>query len=193
MVNISPGHSQRVDLACNHEAYGLTCNDYDAMRARAREACEICQTPERDTTRGQLVIDHFQGDDLFIVRGLLCDRCNSVMSRHDRTAEWGPASLPWKDKARTYHLNAFSQPTDDELRRAAEVIASRTPYSVRNRPPLPKTPRREQSPRVHLNHGPKQIARAIRKHLTPRQISRLIELLTEDEAGETHSDSSLTC
>lgn len=193
MVNISPGHCPRTGPACNHEAYRLTCNEYDAMRARARAACEICQTPEQETTRGQLVVDHFQGGGLFIVRGLLCDRCNSVMSRHDRTTEWGPSSLPWRDKARAYHLNAFSQPTSDELRRADELIASRTPYSVRNRPPVTKTPRRKHSPRVHLNHGPKQIARAIRKHLTPKQIARLIELLAEDEAGEAHSDSALTC
>ncbi|KAB2976003.1 hypothetical protein F8R89_30825 [Streptomyces sp. SS1-1] len=192
MVNIGSGHSHRADLTCNHELYGLSCGDYDAMRARAREACEICETAERDTTRGQLVIDHFQGEGLFIVRGLLCDRCNSVMSRHDRTAEWGPSSLPWKEKARAYHLNAFSQPTADELRRADEVIAARTPYSVRNRPPLPRTPRRKHSPRVHLNHGPKQIARAIRKHLTPEQIGRLVQLLTEAEAGEPHSHSAAT-
>lgn len=193
MGNVNYGHNRRAGLACNHDAYGLTCDDYNAMRARAQDMCELCRTPDRETTRGQLVIDHFQDRDLYFVRGLLCDRCNAVMSRHDRNVEWGPSTLPWKERASAYHLNAFGRPTDDELRRADQVIASRKPYDVRNRLPLPKTPRRKQAPRVQLNHGPKQIARALRQHLKPEQIARLIELLTEDEAGETPANDAVTC
>lgn len=162
-------------------SYDLTCDEYDQLTARSGGCCEICRTPEGETVRGSLVIDHFQCGDLFFVRGLLCDRCNSVMSRHDRTAEWGPSSLPWQDKARAYHLNAFGRPTAADFQRADELIRSRKPYAVRDRGPLPKQTRRPRVPRIRLDHGPTQIARALRKHLAPEKLTRLIELLSEEE------------
>lgn len=180
------GHSQREDLLCTHFAYDLSCAAYDEMRDRAADACEICRTPDRETKRGRLVIDHFQGGGLFIVRGLLCDKCNSVMSRHDRNAPWGPASLPWKDEARAYHLNAFGKPSPDELRRADEYIQNRNTYKpglvaiTQMKPLVPRG-----VPYVRLDHGPKQIARKLRDCLNDEQLARLVELLTEDPAGQS--------
>jgi len=163
---------------CNHYvSYNLTCDQYDEMRRRAQERCEICETPEAETTRGALVVDHFDGGGAWFVRGLLCDRCNSVMSRYDRAVVWGPASLPYAERAHEYHLNAFGQ-----LRKAAEYIASRKPFDIRNvpRPARSLPPKRARAPRVHLGHGPKQIARALLRHLSQKQLDRLIELLTEE-------------
>ncbi|MGJ3559001.1 endonuclease domain-containing protein [Streptomyces sp. INA 01156] len=107
----SYGHARRPDLRCAHVLYRLTCDEYEAMRDRAQDRCELCGIPDHETPRGQLVIDHFEAQRVaFFVRGLLCDRCNSVMQRHDGSAPWGPASRPFAEKARAYHLNAFSQP-----------------------------------------------------------------------------------
>lgn len=176
------GHSKREDLLCTHFAYDLSCAAYDEMRDRAGDACEICRTPDRETKRGSLVIDHFQGGGLFIVRGLLCDKCNSVMSRHDRTAPWGPASLPWEDAARAYHLNAFSKPSPDELRRADEYIQSHGTYkpgdvaTTQTKPTVPRG-----APYVRLDHGPKQIARKLRDYLNDEQLARLVALLTDND------------
>lgn len=185
------GHSDRFDVLCNHTAYGLTCEDYEAMRDRAQDKCEICNTPDHQTTRGRLIIDHFQSKDLFFVRGLLCDRCNSVMSRHDRTRPWGPASLPFADKARTYHLNAFGRPTPEELQRADEAIQQRRGYA-RREDKISNPPRAHRKPRganfLRLDHGPKAIARGLRSYLTPAQIARLVELLTNEKGGETRSE-----
>ncbi|WP_434593441.1 endonuclease domain-containing protein [Streptomyces sp. A5-4] len=103
----------------------LTCDEYEAMRDRAQERCEICNRPDRETPRGELVIDHFQGGGAWFVRGLLCDRCNSVMQRHDGTAPWGPASRPFAAKARAYHLNAFGAPSKETLQLADAAIHSR--------------------------------------------------------------------
>lgn len=178
------GHSRRFDVLCNHTAYGLTCEDYEAMRDRAQDRCEICGTPDHETKRGHLVIDHFQAKDLFIVRGLLCDRCNSVMSRHDRTAPWGPASLPFAKKARAYHLNAFSQPSVEEFQRADEVIAGRRGYvrsEDKTAAPQPLRRKRRGSNFLRLDHGPKSIARGLRNYLTPTQIARVIELLSQED------------
>ncbi|MFD4315057.1 endonuclease domain-containing protein [Streptomyces sp. NPDC058548] len=127
------GHSKRSDVPCTHKyEHRLTCDEYDAMRDRAQGECELCDTPDHETPRGQLVIDHFRGRRFRIIRGLICDRCNSVMSRHDATAPWGPASLPFAERARAYHLNAFSRPTVELLQRAdAEIELRRARLAAR--------------------------------------------------------------
>ncbi|MFI0827206.1 endonuclease domain-containing protein [Streptomyces roseolus] len=119
------GHRRRPDLACPHDLYRLTCDDYEAMRDRARDCCEICGLHGHDTPRGALVVDHFEGGGARFVRGLLCDRCNSLMQRHDGTAPWGPKSLHRSGEARAYHLNAFSNPTDEQRARADAEITRR--------------------------------------------------------------------
>jgi Recombination endonuclease VII len=87
--------------SCQHEAYRLTCADFDELCARACGKCEICQTPEQDTTRRRLVIDHDGRYGFATVRGLLCDKCNARMRLVDggrRTAD--PAVV-------RYYLNAW--------------------------------------------------------------------------------------
>ncbi|MGA5496682.1 endonuclease domain-containing protein [Streptomyces cinereoruber] len=121
------GHRRRPDLLCPHEGYGLTCDTYESMRDRAQDRCEICGLLDRDTLRGQIVIDHFRGGGVFFVRGLVCDRCNALMSRHDGTALWGPKTLPGKAAARAYHLRAFEKPSPEELERAdGEILRRKT-------------------------------------------------------------------
>lgn len=124
------GHSHRGDKFCTHVAYSLSCAQYDAMRDRAQDACEICRTPDADTVRGELIIDHYQWMDLFFVRGLLCDRCNQVMARHDRKVTWGPKTQPWREKAAAYHRSAWGA-TPDQLALADRQIAARTPWTRR--------------------------------------------------------------
>lgn len=168
------------DKICTHfDTYGLLCDEYDQLRARAKDACEVCETPEQDTARGALVIDHFQYRDVWFVRGLLCDRCNSVMSRHDRAVVWGPASLPYAEKAHEYHLNAFGRPSADEFNRAAVYIATRKPFDVKTVPRLARNSKKAPM-RVRLDNGVKHIARSLLRHLSRRQLNELIELLTED-------------
>jgi recombination endonuclease VII len=162
---------------CNHFLkYDMSCDDFDRLRARANGHCELCEAPESDTPRGALVIDHFQGDGLFFVRGLICDRCNSVMSRHDRTAAWGPASLPWREKARAYHLAAFARPTAEEFSRADQYIASRRPYKVKDRDLVVARP---QTLQVRLDRSVTEIAKKLRRHLSDKQRARLVELLSK--------------
>ncbi|NEA52362.1 endonuclease domain-containing protein [Streptomyces sp. SID10815] len=184
-ADISPVPNRRTETrhatsgnACNHFLkYGMTCDNFDRLLARAAGRCELCKTPEEQTQRGALVIDHFQGEGLFFVRGLICDRCNSVMARHDRSAEWGPASLPWADKARAYHLAAFEQPTPLDFAQADQYIASRRPYNVKDRPHIPITPRKTLV--VRLDRSMTEAADKLRRHLTDRQRERLIELLSK--------------
>lgn len=164
--------------ACNHfMKYGMTCDDFDRLRTRADGRCELCETPEEKTRRGILVIDHFQGAGLFFVRGLICDRCNSVMSRHDRKAAWGPSSLPWAEKARAYHLASFERPTPEEFEQAEQYIASRRPYAVKDRI-LPKV-KRPKVPHIRMDRPLKEIATKLRRNLGADEMAQLIELLTK--------------
>ncbi|MGH3584845.1 MAG: endonuclease domain-containing protein, partial [Pseudonocardia sp.] len=174
-------HATPGNTCVHYLNYDLTCDQYDDMRVRAKGRCEICQTSEGETTRGMLVVDHFHGGGAWFVRGLLCDRCNSVMSRHDRAVVWGPASLPFRDAAAEYHRNAYGKPSPEEFQKAADYIASRKPFNIRNVPRPAQPARKTKAPRVRLDHGPKNIARALRNYLRPEQIQRLIELLSEDE------------
>lgn len=119
------------DKICNHfNSYGLLCDEYDQLKERAAGACEICDTPEAETTRGALVIDHFESRDLFFVRGLVCDRCNGVMARHDRKLTWGPATRPFAERARAYHLRSWGA-TEAEVAAADAVIATWKPWVKR--------------------------------------------------------------
>jgi hypothetical protein len=157
--------------------YGMTCEEYDQLRARSKGCCELCRTPEAKTKRGALVIDHFEGGGVFFVRGLLCDRCNSVMSRHDRTTTWGPSSLPWVDKTREYHLRAFGQPSPGEFAQADAYIGSRKPYAVKDRV-LPKPTRpRVKVAYIRTDRTLPEIASKLCRNLSSAQVSELIELL----------------
>jgi hypothetical protein len=165
--------------ACTHFLkYGMTCNSYDRLRRRANGRCELCKTPETRTPRGALVIDHFQAGDLFFVRGLLCDKCNSVMSRHDRKTAWGPSSLPFKEKARAYHLAAFEQPSPEEFAQADQAIHARKPYAVKDRI-LPHIVRPKVA-YIRMDRPLPEIASKLRRNLDAREVTHLIALLAED-------------
>ena len=164
--------------------YELTCDQYDDMRRRAQGCCEICRTPEAETTRGMLVVDHFQGGGAWFVRGLLCDRCNSVMSRHDRAVVWGPASIPFREAAAAYHRNAYGKPSPEEFQKAAGYIASRKPFNIRNVPRQPVAqpvkPRKKPRP-VRTDRGVKHLANGLLRQLSQAQVDDLIARLQEGE------------
>jgi hypothetical protein len=61
--------------------YGLTLEDYEAMRARQNDVCAICKMP----SRRRLEVDHCHATGM--VRGLLCQACNVGLGRFkDRPA-----------------------------------------------------------------------------------------------------------
>ena len=86
-------------ICWHYSRFRLTCDEYDALRARAGDECEICRTPKAEAPNQRLVIDHFSGRPASYVRGLVCNRCNSVMSCHDGNKNWGPGTSPWREQA----------------------------------------------------------------------------------------------
>ena len=63
---------------CQHEAYRMTCEDFDALERRSAGKCEICGT---DKTR--LYIDHDHSLGWGFPRGHVCPKCNAHMRRVD--------------------------------------------------------------------------------------------------------------
>lgn len=63
--------------------YGLTLEQYDAMRAEQGYSCAICECPEENAPKQCLVVDH--SHDTGKVRRLLCTCCNALlgMARED--------------------------------------------------------------------------------------------------------------
>ncbi|MET7795714.1 endonuclease domain-containing protein [Streptomyces decoyicus] len=110
---------------CHHFDYHrMTCDEYDALRARARGCCEICGTPEGRTGGKRLVVDHFEGRGIRFVRGLLCDSCNAVMSCVDGRKRWG-ANRRWEEKALEYQAASWQQPAPELWGLVATVQAHR--------------------------------------------------------------------
>jgi len=116
---------------CQHwEIYRLTCEEFEQLRARSGGRCEICGIAEEDTPRGYLIIEHYHHQDVWFVRGLVCDRCNHLMACHDRSAVWGPVTRPRAHLAAEFHRNGWGA-TSELLARAAEDIPKRVPSCSR--------------------------------------------------------------
>lgn len=85
---------------CHHlHEHRLSCREYQDLRDRACEACEICGTSEEKVYRQLLHIDHDHVTGR--ARGLLCAKCNAVMACYDGRKTWG-ANRRWEEQAIVY-------------------------------------------------------------------------------------------
>lgn len=105
-------HHPRGAICWHYGRFRLTCDEYDALRSRAKGCCEICDTPEVETVNRRLVIDHFSGRPASYVRGLVCDTCNQVMACYDGNRNWGPKTGPFKERAAQYAANSWHSPEE---------------------------------------------------------------------------------
>lgn len=98
--------------SCQHKSYRLTCADYEALVAQARNQCQICGTPGPDTWRRKLVIDHDHEIGLWAVRGLLCPPCNTALPEGGTPAAEQAKYLaaPWY--ARSIRPLTLTEPAD---------------------------------------------------------------------------------
>lgn len=66
---------------CTHRCYYLTCAQFDAMRWRAGDRCEICRVRAEQVQKRPLYVDHDGrlGNGFDHVRGLVCARCNAQL------------------------------------------------------------------------------------------------------------------
>lgn len=123
-------HVEAPKICAHYNSYGLDCDEFDRLYARALGCCEICKTPEADTPRRKLVIEHYHWRDVWFVRGLVCDKCNRVMACHDRSIAWGPTTRPRAQQAAAFHHNAWGA-TPEQIEQANRDIAERRPWTPR--------------------------------------------------------------
>lgn len=123
-------HAEAPKICAHYDVYRLDCDEFERLYARSGGCCEICKTPEADTPRGKLVIEHYHWRDVWFVRGLVCDKCNRLMACHDRALPWGPATRPRAASAFEFHRNAWGA-TPELLEQAARGIAERKPSTNR--------------------------------------------------------------
>jgi len=99
-IALERGH----DACKNHQAYALTCAQYNALLVRSADACEICGRPSAESHWGKLAIDHDARIGQWAVRGLLCHDCNTNMRRIPAN---DPRLLAYLDSA--WYLDALAQ------------------------------------------------------------------------------------
>jgi hypothetical protein len=111
---------------CTHWTYEMNCEDFDALRRRAGDRCEICRVLGEDTPHGMLHIDHDYKLGNRGVRGLLCSRCNtgldlaSVVPRDARSRYLAQPFHAVLERARPDGPPTKSE-LADELRKAARL------------------------------------------------------------------------
>src|ERR1700761_6842795 len=116
-------HDKPIGRPCTHRAYGLSCDEYDALRERAGDLCEICGIAAQDSAHGVMHIDHDPAVGQGAVRGLLCGRCN--------TGLFLDAVVPAAE--RTRYLAAPFHVVLADLRECSQVDTARTAAVARVR------------------------------------------------------------
>lgn len=89
---------EHINKRCTHRAYGMSCDQFDALRLRAAGSCELCITPT-----AKLHIDHDHDRGWWAVRGLVCPKCNAHMRRVDS------GERPMDGPTERYAANPFWQ------------------------------------------------------------------------------------
>jgi Recombination endonuclease VII len=98
-----PGTS-RPHGTCHHKIYGMGCDEFDRLLARAQGKCEVCgKVAEDGSIRRILTIDHDHRYGPEAVRGLVCDQCNGHLGEVDR----GRRTLFDPPRTYEYFLNAW--------------------------------------------------------------------------------------
>lgn len=81
-------NKEKIELRRKLWRYGLSIDQWGELQSRANGLCEICHLPETKTVNGTLralSIDHDHRTGC--VRGLLCDRCNTVIGAVEESPE----------------------------------------------------------------------------------------------------------
>jgi hypothetical protein len=64
---------------CRHNLYGMTCGQYESLVSEAGNRCQACGLHALENPLQKLFIDHDYAHGYWAVRGLLCNRCNTIL------------------------------------------------------------------------------------------------------------------
>jgi len=91
----NPDYDRQIKL---RRKYGLTMQDYAELLTTQAGCCAICERPPKAGSKRPLSVDHDHVTG--VVRGLLCDRCNMLLSGLERR-EWLAAAQAYLDASET--------------------------------------------------------------------------------------------
>lgn len=127
-------------ICATHRNHRLDCAAFDQLRARAEGRCEQCGTPEADTSRGLLFIDHDARREVAghgnFVRGLLCNGCNSRLGQVDGFRRFVQGAPVWVQRPPTPAEQAYlarpfwQEPVQVEAERRRLALQARVPELV---------------------------------------------------------------
>jgi len=80
---------------CRHQAYLMTCEEFDELADFAEDRCQLCRVSPEELPQKMLFIDHDAGLGRWAVRGLLCNRCNSRIGWGPRDGDAVYLESPW--------------------------------------------------------------------------------------------------
>lgn len=90
VIDLKEAASSRYMSTSLKSRYGITLDDYNDMFDKQKGKCDICKTHQMKLNR-KLCVDHCHTTGK--VRGLLCNRCNSML---------GGLESPLRDKGDKY-------------------------------------------------------------------------------------------
>jgi hypothetical protein len=83
--NLSPEKKRAASLRALLRRHNLTNEEHAALYEACDHRCQVCKLHATENTwkglSGQLCIDHVDAAGKPVVRGLLCNRCNSLLGR----------------------------------------------------------------------------------------------------------------
>ncbi|HMG63713.1 MAG TPA: endonuclease domain-containing protein [Streptosporangiaceae bacterium] len=163
---------------CHHFLFHrLACDEFDALSARANGHCEICGAAEEDTKRGSLVVDHFYAPGAYVIRGMLCDWCNTtVMACIDGKKVWGTETRKWEAKGHEYEANSWDALTPEVL----VLMAARKEKRPKNAPRRAQSRETMTAISIPARRGVPAMAASLREWLTPVELAELAALLSGD-------------
>jgi Recombination endonuclease VII len=81
----------------NLARYGMSFDDYSAMREAQNQACAICLRPFEDNQRMRAHVDH--NHETGKIRGLVCPKCNYILGRVDKDVNILIAAVAYLQRA----------------------------------------------------------------------------------------------
>ena len=159
-------HKEKLSDFERQRRYGLSAADYQAMLARQGGRCAACRRKPKPKCRLQVDHCHKTGQ----VRGLLCNRCNTMLGMGDDDPDRLRAGIAYLEAAeRAARCNARN---DTRQMPSCRDLSARLATARQTRPDHRAAPRPGRRPRARRDRA-SAAARRRRAGRTPRGSSSL--------------------
>jgi hypothetical protein len=180
-------------ILCNaHKTYSLNCEEYEQLWARSGGNCEACGKAI-DRTKRDHAIDHDHRYGNRAVRGIVCSRCNGHLARLETPRLrpiWtqGPGRMFRNYLGRAWFTRHLHEgPTSArEYVDHSEFRAEMREWSECNKHLYAKKP----SATVIPTGKPSEIAKILRREMSPQAFAALVRILNREVATPKRSPAT---